>query len=280
VVCTKSNNWYDLLWCILALTIPGFDPSIPVQFPTCHDDNIFNFATSLTLNYQLHAKWGVYHDDRTCSITFLQAITEPAYANAVTSLLTCVSNYYVWEDKGYLPLHLCIMGLTLQLCKSAITRVVIVLPKVRHTASNVTAPDTFIQGSPCGVHANGTNQWNDKFTNRGPTRTSDRSTDCTDHEHCSNILSHPPTRSFVQSERGNRNGRPPSAWASYAQPDRNTFADAPATSRPTVMCLQLLYLLRSTSVTWTPIPKTKWNPTGSNAGMGLWVLVQNLHVAS
>jgi hypothetical protein len=43
-----------------------------------HDDEIFDFATSFTLYYRLHAKWGVYHDDRTCSITFLQAITEPA----------------------------------------------------------------------------------------------------------------------------------------------------------------------------------------------------------
>ncbi len=51
-----------------------------------------------------------------------------------------------------------------------------------------------------------------------------------------------------------------------------TLVNAPAMSQPTAMCSQLLYSLRSTSATWTPIPKTTWNPTGSNTGMGLWVL--------
>jgi hypothetical protein len=88
---------------------------------------------------------------------FLQAITKPAYADAATSLLTCILNYYAWDDKGYLPLHLCIMGLASQLHKSAITWVATVLPKVRRTSGNVTAPNTFIQGSPRAAHANGTN---------------------------------------------------------------------------------------------------------------------------
>jgi hypothetical protein len=58
------------------------------------------------------------------------------------------------------------------------------------------------------------------------------------------------------------------------------LANTPVTLLPTAMCSQLLYLLRSTSATWTPIPKTKWNLAGSNTGMGLWVLMQNLLVAS
>jgi hypothetical protein len=158
---------------------------------------------------------------------FLQAITKLAYADAATSLLTCVLNYYAWDDKDYLPLHLCIMGLVLQLHKSAITRVVTVLPKVRRTAGDVTVPDTFIQGSPRAARANGTNQWNDQGTNRGPTMTSDRSTDGTNHEHCSNTSSRLPTCLFVQGGWGGRNGRPPSAQVQCARPDRNRGAYLP-----------------------------------------------------
>jgi hypothetical protein len=64
----------------------------------------------------------------TRSLTFLQAITKPAYTEGVTSLLTCVSNYYATEDHGYLPSHLCIVGLATQIHKTAMTRVASTIP--------------------------------------------------------------------------------------------------------------------------------------------------------
>ena len=40
----ESNNGYDLLWRILELTVPGFDPTFPVKIPTWSDDGFFKFA--------------------------------------------------------------------------------------------------------------------------------------------------------------------------------------------------------------------------------------------
>jgi hypothetical protein len=106
---------------VMALTIPGFDPAISVCILVWHDDNIFEFASSFLLYYCLHAKKGVYRNNRMRSLTFLQAITKPAYTDGVTSLLMCVSNYYATEDDGYLLSHLCNIGLATQIHKTAMT---------------------------------------------------------------------------------------------------------------------------------------------------------------
>jgi hypothetical protein len=128
VVCMELNNKYNLLWCIMALTVPGFDPAFPVCILVWSDEDIFKFASSFSLYYCLHAKKGSYHDNHTRSLTFLQAITKPTYMDGVTSLLTCVSNYYATEDNGYLPSHLCIMGLATQIHKTATTRAASTVP--------------------------------------------------------------------------------------------------------------------------------------------------------
>jgi hypothetical protein len=129
----ESNNGYVLLWKVMALVVPGFNPAIPVRILTWQDKDIFKFASAFTLFYRHHAKKGVYHDDHTRSITFLQAVMEPAYVDGVASLLTCVANYYVSMDNRYLPSHLCIMGLATQPHKNAATRAMTALPKVRCT---------------------------------------------------------------------------------------------------------------------------------------------------
>jgi hypothetical protein len=87
VICMETNNGFDLLWHVMALAVPGFDPTIPVQVPVWNNDDIFKFAAAFSLYYCLHGKKGVYHDDCMQSLTFLQAITEPAYAEGITSLL-------------------------------------------------------------------------------------------------------------------------------------------------------------------------------------------------
>ena len=34
IVQMESGNGYDLLWCVLSLLVPGFDPTLPVIIPT------------------------------------------------------------------------------------------------------------------------------------------------------------------------------------------------------------------------------------------------------
>ncbi len=126
----ESNNGYDLLWRILELTVPGFDPTFPVKIPTWSDDGIFDFAHAFQLYYRLLSKKGDFHDDKTRSTTFLQAIDDYAFANLITTLLTCINNYFSVDNDGYLPASLCIMGLAHQLNKAAKHRAKAVLPRV------------------------------------------------------------------------------------------------------------------------------------------------------
>ncbi len=61
----ESGNGYYLLWRLLELGVPGFDPAIPIRIPVWGNDDIFEFANSFMLYYRLQAKKGIYHDDRT-----------------------------------------------------------------------------------------------------------------------------------------------------------------------------------------------------------------------
>jgi hypothetical protein len=102
MVRTELGNGYDLLWQILELTIPGFDPATPVMSPVWRDDNIFGFSEAFLLYFCLQAKKGVYYNNRACSTTFIQSIKESTYIDTITitTLLTCINNYYSPEDNG------------------------------------------------------------------------------------------------------------------------------------------------------------------------------------
>ena len=155
----ESNNGYDLLWQILELTVPGFDPTVPVTVPTWSDEGIFDFAHAFQLYYPLLSKKSDFHDDKTRSTTFLQAINDYAFADIITTLLTCINNYFSMDDDGYLPASLCIMGLAHQLNKSAKLRAKLVLPRAHHLVDESYAWqfDVPIQGSPrvCCMDAGG-----------------------------------------------------------------------------------------------------------------------------
>jgi hypothetical protein len=56
MVHAESGNGYDLLWRILELTIPGFDPSVPNVIPIWRDEDIFTFAQAILLYFRLQAK--------------------------------------------------------------------------------------------------------------------------------------------------------------------------------------------------------------------------------
>ena len=145
----ESGNGFDLLWRIMALSVPGFDPTIQVKLPVWVDKDIFDFALSFLLYFRLQRKRGVVQDDRTQSISFLNTITEPAYADALTTLYTCVTNSVSGIDDGYLPANLCVMGLATQLNSNARNRAQAVIPRVHRTVGGPTDERRLaIQDSP------------------------------------------------------------------------------------------------------------------------------------
>ena len=49
VVRAESNNGFDLLWRVLELAVPGFDPSLQISAPVWIGDDIFDFCLSYVL---------------------------------------------------------------------------------------------------------------------------------------------------------------------------------------------------------------------------------------
>jgi hypothetical protein len=125
-----SNNGYNLLWRVLYLTVPGFNPAKPVRIPIWQDNNIFEFTLSFSLYYHLKAKRGILHDNRMRSVTFLNAIQDPGYTDIVSTLMSHIHNYYAKDNNGYLSINLCLMGLATQLHTSAQMRASTVVPHV------------------------------------------------------------------------------------------------------------------------------------------------------
>jgi hypothetical protein len=129
------------------------------MIPVWCGEDIFGFAQAFLLYFRLQTKKGVYYDDRTCSTSFLQSIEESAYINAITTLLTCITNSYTPDNNGYLPSNLCVMGLAHQLHKTAKACVKSVLLRVNRTTGNYSDNRHFIvpiQGSPlCVYHMDG-----------------------------------------------------------------------------------------------------------------------------
>jgi hypothetical protein len=114
-----SNNGYDLLWRIMALGVPGFDPTLHVASPAwdnCLD--IFDFCHAHILYFCLQAKQGLYYDERTCSTTCLCAFQQTEYVEEVMMLQMHI-DLFQNLDPGYLPPLLCMMELADRIDKSA-----------------------------------------------------------------------------------------------------------------------------------------------------------------
>ena len=89
-----SNNGFDLLWRLMALAVPGFDPAQHVSAPVWDDyDDIFDFCHAHVLYFHFQAKRGLYYDDCTRSSTFLRAIHQPEYIEVITTLQT----HIIWS---------------------------------------------------------------------------------------------------------------------------------------------------------------------------------------
>ncbi len=108
----KMGNGYDYLWHVLKLTVPGFDPTIPIQASAWSKvKDIFQFAQNYLLFFCLQAKLNFHYDDRTQSGLFLRVVQSSHFADTVTLLQLHVNSYRQECEDGYLPPNLCLHGL-------------------------------------------------------------------------------------------------------------------------------------------------------------------------
>jgi len=130
----ESNNGYDFLWRVLELTVPGFDPTVPIRVPVWADmEDIFQFAQSFLLFFRLQAKVRFYYDDRTRSGMFLRGVQSTEYADTVITLLSHINSFRQEFDDGYLPPHLRVHGLATSIHQATLARLRnVITPRVRH----------------------------------------------------------------------------------------------------------------------------------------------------
>ena len=123
-VCNTSRNEYNLLWRILELFVPGFDPTIPIAQPIWTSDlSILDFCQSHMLHFHLQAKKNMFFSLKDRTTIFLCAITPLEYANVVTNLQTSVDAYRHPDNNGILPNHLRLDGIATLIHNNAKHRV-------------------------------------------------------------------------------------------------------------------------------------------------------------
>jgi hypothetical protein len=127
VVRAESINGYDLLWQVMELLVPGFDPTMQISAPVWMGGDIFDFCLSYVLKFCLQVKKGLLHDNCTKSITFLQAVHDPAYIDVITTLQAHI-NTFQSEDFGYFPPTLYMKGPAAQMNKNTRARVRDIVP--------------------------------------------------------------------------------------------------------------------------------------------------------
>jgi len=103
-VSNASRNGYDLLWRVLELYVPGFDPTVPIAQPTwSRDTTILDFCQCHLLYFRLQAKKQVFFTPRDRTNIFLRAVAPSEYADVVTTIMTSVDTYRHPDDDGHLP---------------------------------------------------------------------------------------------------------------------------------------------------------------------------------
>ena len=121
---SESNNGYNLFWRVLEMTIPGFDPKVPILPPTwCRDSELFDFCQANLLYFRLQSKKNNHFDACTRSCIFLRAISQSDYADIATLLQAQLDSFRKVDDDGYVPHHLRLSGLTTMLHNNATARV-------------------------------------------------------------------------------------------------------------------------------------------------------------
>ena len=116
----------------MALAVPGFDPTLHVLAPVWDDFlDILNFVHAHILYFRLQAKVGLYYDSCKKSCTFLRELQHTEYVDVVTLLQTSVETCQDQFHDGYLPTHLCLMGLAQRIEKNCRSRIREDLPRIR-----------------------------------------------------------------------------------------------------------------------------------------------------
>ncbi len=78
----ENSNGYALLWEIMALSVPGFDPTLHVLAPVWEDVlDVLNFGHARILYFRLQAKIGLFYNSCKKSCTFLQVIQHTEYVD-------------------------------------------------------------------------------------------------------------------------------------------------------------------------------------------------------
>jgi hypothetical protein len=158
----ENGNGFALLWAIMKLSAPGFDPTLQVSAPVWEDFfDILDFCHAYLLYICLQAKLGLFHDDCKKSCTFLWTIQHTEYVDIITILQTHVKTYmdsmYEYDD-GYLPFHLCLVGLAQRINNNCQSRVRDILPRAcciqgyGNTPNLLQHPSCFIQGYSLQVY--------------------------------------------------------------------------------------------------------------------------------
>jgi hypothetical protein len=120
----KSKNGYNLFWRMLELTVPGFNPTVPINQPRwTRDTDVLAFSWERKLYFHLLAKKHVFIDTRTWTNMFLWAITSSEYADMITTVQSHVDVFWHEDDDGFLPTHLRLRGIANMLHLNAKARV-------------------------------------------------------------------------------------------------------------------------------------------------------------
>jgi hypothetical protein len=153
----ESNNGFDLLWRILELAVPGFDPTVPILPPVWHQDSkVLKFHQSYLLYFQLQSKKNTYFDACLRTSIFLHAIPTSDYTDIVTLLQTQVDMYRNPDDEGYLPQHLWLNGIATAINNNYKTRVWdVATPRVRRTDGATFDWDMLADGEQPYCHVQG-----------------------------------------------------------------------------------------------------------------------------
>jgi hypothetical protein len=86
-VSMESKNGHDLLFRIMALSVPGFDPTLPLLVPLwTSSTNLFKFCRSHHFYSRIQGEKGIFYDNHMKSGIFLCAIWSSEYADVVTTL--------------------------------------------------------------------------------------------------------------------------------------------------------------------------------------------------
>ncbi len=117
---SESKNGYDLLWRMLELAVPGFDPTVPIDQPRwSRETDILAFSQEHELYFRLLAKKHVFIDIRTRMNMFLRAIVSSEYADVITTVQSHVDVFRHEDEDGFLPIHLRLRGIANMLHQNA-----------------------------------------------------------------------------------------------------------------------------------------------------------------